>query len=114
MDKPADLLLRAGFDTEKGRVLLAVPALNEDETDFDFYHSPENWQLVEVQLSHSTLQTPVNTGYGWVEMPPLFAEDEHFVYIVGVYDGSSWIERIPKGIDVLLEKTRKIPFVGGG
>ena len=104
-------LQEAGFDFENGKILLWWhPNKESGYEDRSYWGDEAEMKKEFVSKEHPRLAQEFDTGFGGVEAPIFMAEDDRAVYVVGCYDGSSWLERIPKGVSL----ETQIPTVGGG
>jgi len=53
----------------------------------------------------------LDTGYGGTDGPALIAYSPRYVYVYVQYDGSQWIEAVPRHPEFV---TGNIPWLGGG
>lgn len=101
-----------GFDWQTGLILYQGFALDEDG-EVDYYTNNTNPPCL---LAHDSplLDIKFDTGYGSVQFPPMIAYDAGRVYVIGCYDGSSWLQAIEIHPEAYLQGQAAIPRIGRG
>lgn len=112
------MLTRLGFNWPAGRIIIRVPPPDDDAF---FAHGrlgfiEDKRPLVDLGTDdHPVLDVQIHTGYGSCNIPDMIAEDDAAFFVVGTYDGSSWLTRIEKKIDRYLEPDGPtLSSIGGG
>lgn len=115
MNTVYEWLMEAGFDSGTGTIILRWQPSRSFEERERYNWSAQVPEVTEkVRLEHPWLHERFNTGYGGVEAPEFIAEDKDAIYVVGCYDGSSWLNRIEKDLTKYLDPEKTIPCIGGG
>ncbi len=104
-------LTAAGFGWNTGKIVCQIPKeisrLNSWPEDYNYFGF--------IELDDPVLDLEYNDGFRGSECPLFIANDKHYLYISGVYDGSTWVEKI-KGKADLEHYTIpgvRIPMIGG-
>jgi hypothetical protein len=95
----------------------AIESAKDDEASVECYY--RNVQDYDEQIGpviRCTVaelpQRTFNDGFGGVEGEAIIAFSSKYVYVKGVYDGSEWIQAIPRHPDSI--NPEELPQVGGG
>ena len=62
---------------------------------------------------HPLLDTEFDDSYGGPQAPRFVAQDEDWIYFVGTYDGSTWLQPVNKNLDFYMNHENEVPYVGG-
>ena len=71
--------------------------------------------IVFSTLTNEEWDVEFDSGYGGTEGKPFLAWSNNYVYFPVCYDGSEWIERVPRGpwgLNAVIES--KLKHFGGG
>ncbi len=104
-----------GFDAANGRILLRWSPKNESGYDdrSSWGENSKDLRNEYVTLDHPRMIQEFSDGFGGNQSPHFIAEDKDFLYIVGTYDGSSWLNKVAKNIDHYKD-SEDLPCIGGG
>jgi hypothetical protein len=98
--------------------LLAQPARSNGDDPHQlicFIQQGDTWEPDPTPATQCTFdELPdllLDTGYGSFDGPALIAYSPRFVYVYAQYDGSQWIEAVPRNPENV---SNSIPVLGGG
>ena len=97
------------FDWDKGKIVYQY--YEEDPTHFPGWGSPDKAKIIV--KSEPVLDYEFDSGFGGANAPRIIAMDNVAIYIIGQYDGSTWMEKIYKDIDVYANMEAEVPYIGG-
>ena len=95
------------FDWASGTIVLQY--VDED----DYINGNPTVKAQQIQSTDIILDRQFSDGFGGLDAPHIIASDLKHVYIIGQYDGSSWMERVSKDVLRYLDPKVTIPIIGG-
>lgn len=78
----------------------------------DAYDIPDDAPVVRCAVADLPMRL-FDPGFGGVDGEPVIGFGPRYVYIKGCYDGSEWIQGIPRHPEGIVDKN-SLPVVGGG
>lgn len=95
----------------------AIEAAKDDESTVECYYrnvkdlNEQVGPVIRCTVAELPQRT-FNDGFGLEEGEAIIAFSPRYVYVKGVYDGSEWIEAIPRHPDYI--NPEDLPSIGGG
>lgn len=112
-----DYLEELEFDWSNGIIVTQLTDDGYEDTFYDEKTKSLKFNLItddyDKEELDKLLDFEFDDGCGCTEMPCFIAEDSKFTYVVGTYDGSTWVEKISKDLDHYLNLENDIPYIGG-
>ena len=107
--------------TLKQQVAKAARAVGDDPASLICFYRPHTgaarWDDEfgpRVRCTFAELpEREYDEGYGGREGEPFIGFSTRFVYVCGTYDGSEWIQAVPRAPEIV-EETDMLPEIGGG
>lgn len=106
--------------TTKGQVAVALMPEEDRETLICFYQPirEDRWTTppeAPIRCTFDELpEREFSSGFGGVDGEPVICFGRHYVYVKCQYDGSEWVEAIPRTPDAAASWKGDLPVLGGG
>lgn len=104
-------LEESGIDWETADILVQGATGYEGEQTYQTGWESKLKNAVRITKEHPVMGIEFKTGYGGPEMPRFFAQDKEHIYFAAQYDGSTWVEKVPRDIEAFT-RGATIPYPG--
>ncbi len=101
--------------TIKSQVATAAALVGDDAHCMVCFYRPADTDRVTLAtrcMFDALPEREFDDGLGSREGEPFIGFTDRYVYVCGAYDGSEWIQAVPRSPDVV-EATGMLPVIGG-